>query len=437
MQYSSSFSDSGNGWSATVYWTIDYDETIAYMWWEVHENAYGRTFAVVKQGDGSNKITSGSNISAGYNYYLQVFRNGSYHSQFGPFKVETPVRPKYTISYNANGGTGAPDSHQKTHGYSTTLSSTTPTRTGYTFKGWSTSSEATTASYSPGQTYSTDAALTLYAVWEIITYSVTFKNNGGKGAPSSQTKTYGVTLKLSSTKPTKEGYTFKSWNTKSDGSGTTYASGGNYTGNAALTLYAIWTPNQYSVKFNANGGTGSMNDQVMTYDAESNLTANAFTWAGHTFVGWATSADGEKAYNDAAAVKNLVATSGGSITLYAKWSINGIIITFDAATNGGSCSEARREIDYGSALSTLPVASRPYYVFAGWFTAPTGGTKVTTSRTFTVATTLYAQFVIDASTSIKASGSWHKGIPYIKVNGVWKKGYAWVKAKGVWKQGIG
>jgi uncharacterized repeat protein (TIGR02543 family) len=73
------------------------------------------------------------------------------------------------------------------------------------------------------------------------TYTVKYDANGGSGAPSSQTKTQGATLTLSSTKPTRSGYTFKCWNTKSDGTGTSYNSGSSYTANANVTLYAIWT----------------------------------------------------------------------------------------------------------------------------------------------------------------------------------------------------
>ena len=73
---------------------------------------------------------------------------------------------KFTISYNANGGSGAPSSQTKTYGVNLTLSSTKPTRTGYTFLGWSTSSSATSATYAAGGTYSANSGATLYAVWK-------------------------------------------------------------------------------------------------------------------------------------------------------------------------------------------------------------------------------------------------------------------------------
>ena len=73
-----------------------------------------------------------------------------------------------------------------------------------------------------------------------ITYNVTYNANGGTDAPDAQTKYYGTDLQLSSSKPTRRGYTFVNWNTKSNGSGTSYIAGGKYTDNAKVTLYAQW-----------------------------------------------------------------------------------------------------------------------------------------------------------------------------------------------------
>lgn len=73
----------------------------------------------------------------------------------------------YTVSFNANGGSGAPSSQTKTYGSTLYLSSTRPTRTNYNFKGWGTSSSATSASYQPGGAYTSNSGITLYAVWEL------------------------------------------------------------------------------------------------------------------------------------------------------------------------------------------------------------------------------------------------------------------------------
>ena len=115
----------------------------------------------------------------------------------GSMTYELPaVTWQWTVSYNANGGSGAPASQTKTYGSNLTLSSTKPTRTGHTFLGWSTDKNATTATYQPGGLYTSNSGATLYAVWKINTYTVSYDANGGSGAPGSQTKTYGATLTL-------------------------------------------------------------------------------------------------------------------------------------------------------------------------------------------------------------------------------------------------
>lgn len=156
------------------------------------------------------------------------------------FSVSVPAWTSYKITFNANGGSGAPSAQTKWKDQSLTLSSTKPTRTGYSFLGWSTSSSATSATYSAGGSYTANSAATLYAVWKANTYTVKYDANGGTGAPANQTKTYGQTLTLSSTKPTRTNYNFKGWGTSASATSITYLAGGSYTANSAITLYAVW-----------------------------------------------------------------------------------------------------------------------------------------------------------------------------------------------------
>lgn len=188
-----------------------------------------------------NKTTSKQWISFSASFAF----NGTWNGVYGGTKstsgsIEVAAKPSYTISYNANGGSGAPSSQTKWYGANLTLSSSKPTRTGYSFLGWSTSSSATSATYAPSGTYSANASATLYAVWKANTYTVKYNANGGTGAPANQTKTYGKTLTLSSTKPTRTNYNFKGWGTSASATTVAYASGSSYTANAAITLYAIW-----------------------------------------------------------------------------------------------------------------------------------------------------------------------------------------------------
>ena len=134
-------------------------------------------------------------------------------------------------------------------------------RTGYSCAGeWNTSTNGTGSGVGHDQAFTTgqalaeafgttlktdNASVNVYAQWNPNPYTVSYNANGGTGAPAAQTKYHAQTLKLSSTIPTRVSgvneYTFTGWNTKADGTGTTYASGANYTANAAVTLYAQWS----------------------------------------------------------------------------------------------------------------------------------------------------------------------------------------------------
>lgn len=185
------------------------------------------------------EYTRGTSASTRYLYakFINVDRVGG--TMYSSTTFSVPKLATYTVSYNANGGSGAPSSQTKYYGKSLKLSTTKPTRTGYTFQGWATSSSGSVA-YASGATYTANSSVTLYAKWKAITYTVSYNANGGSGAPSSQTKTYGVNLTLSSTKPTRANYTFKGWGTSKSATTVSYTAGATYSKNAAVTLYAIW-----------------------------------------------------------------------------------------------------------------------------------------------------------------------------------------------------
>ena len=165
-------------------------------------------------------------------------------------------------------------------------------------------------------------------------YSVAYNANYGTGTvPSSVTQNSGSSVTVASGSGLRRtGYTFSGWNTKADGSGTAYAAGATI--NTGATLYAQWMANSYTVKFNANGGAGTMADQNLTYDAAATaLSPNSFTKDGYHFAGWATSASGSVVYADKQSVKNLA--SSGSVTLYAVWvqNVYGISGTITSTSN--------------------------------------------------------------------------------------------------------
>lgn len=205
-------------------------------------------FNGTKRSSGSTSFTGTYSISGNGSATKAIsvtFRNfntdnGDSATKAVSFNVTVPAWTSYTVSYNANGGTGAPGNQTKWKDQTLKLSTTKPTRTGYSFLGWSISSTATSTTYSAGGSYTTNSAATLYAVWKANTYTVSYNANGGTGAPANQTKTYGKTLTLSSTKPTRTNYNFKGWGTSASATTATYAAGGSYTTNAGVTLYAVW-----------------------------------------------------------------------------------------------------------------------------------------------------------------------------------------------------
>lgn len=186
-----------------------------------------------------NKSTSARNVAFSISVPMNLTWSGSYGGTMsGSGSISISAKTSYTISYNANGGSGAPGSQTKWAGTNITLSSNKPTRTGYSFLNWLSSAQNTT--FNPGATYSYDASTTMKAQWKANTYTVSYNANGGSGAPGNQTKTYGVTLTLSSTKPTRTNYNFKGWGTSSSSTTASYQPGGSYTSNSSITLYAIW-----------------------------------------------------------------------------------------------------------------------------------------------------------------------------------------------------
>ena len=181
-----------------------------------------------------NKTKSSQSIKCG----SEIHSNGTYlnDSDTASTTVTVSAKPSYTVKYDANGGSGAPGNQTKWYGEDLTLSTTKPTRTGYTFNGWYT---AKSGGSKYGTKYTSNAAATLYAQWTPVTYTVTYNANGGSGQPGNQTKTYGVNLTLSTTKPTRTGYTFAGWSTTQNGSATIQPKA-TYSTNANLNLYAVW-----------------------------------------------------------------------------------------------------------------------------------------------------------------------------------------------------
>ena len=307
----------------------------------------------------------------------------------------------YTVSYNANGGTGAPSNQTKTYGTNLTLSSTKPTRDGYNFTKWNTKADGSGTNYDAGATYTSNSAVTLYAQWTKKTYTVSYNANGGSGAPSAQTKTHGTNLTLSSTKPTRTGYSFTKWNTKADGTGTAYAAGASYSSNSAVTLYAQWTPVTYTISYTLNGGTVATANKTSYTIETANFTLNNPTKTGYAFAGW-TGSNGTTKQTTVTIAKG----STGNKSYTANWTANTYTVAYNGNGNtGGSTASSSHTYDTAKTLTSNGF-SKTGYTFNGWNTKADGSgtsyankasvTNLTSTNGGTV--TLYAKWTANTYT---------------------------------------
>lgn len=356
---------------------------------------------------------------------------------------------EYTYRFNANGGTGSMSDIKAKHGISVKIPASTFKKDYHTQTDWNTVAGGADTKYALGGTISGYSGkdgdvVTLYAQWRKNKVSISYHANGGKmgsgsGADykistdgdilkgSSKLMNTGIYGELITGEDTvndlynvyavgyvtlvKTGYhtvTTSDWNTQTNGSGKSYDSMLAYKAtdfvdlkdsDKSVTLYANWKPNNYKVRYNGNGATsGTMTDSAHVYDTAKVLTRNAYVRTGYTFTGWNTKSDGKgTAYADGASVKNLTANKDGVVTLYAQWKANSYTLTYDA--NGGTVSPSSKKLDYNEAYGTLPTPVRKGYRFEGWYTATTGGTKVSSiTKMGTKDITIYARWTVNTLT---------------------------------------
>lgn len=387
------------------------------------------------------KFESGSDYYQGYSGFVY------------PSQIASGGTPdKYTYSFNANGGSGAPSAMTKTYGVHFTFPSTKPTRTGYTFNGWYNSEVNNGTVYAAGTQHIglPDQNITWYASWTANDYTITLNANGGS-ISSDKTKiivTYrtGNFNVINDRTPTLKGHSFTGWYTAKTGGTKVYDASGkavdgaywdgtansaywNYAGN--VTLYAQWTTNSYKLTIDPNGGTwnGSTSNQTFTQKYGTTKTISNPTRVGYNFAGWKLNGYGS--------FSNQTYTYGaGNGELVAQWTRIVLKVTFDASTNGGS-PNSKKNVNYGDTVGTLPTPTKPFYKFIGWFSKAVGGTQISANNVITSNVTFYAQYKIDASVKVKYNGNNLPAIVWVKVNGAWKKCITWIKDNGKWNKSTG
>jgi uncharacterized repeat protein (TIGR02543 family) len=310
------------------------------------------------------------------------------------------------VTYNANGGTCS--TKTKTVYYGEEFGSmTTPSRTGYDFLGWFTTQsggEQLTAASVVNWT----SAKTIYAHWKETTPTIVFNANNGrlwedgvKKVSVTKIVTYGHTYGTLPM-PERDGYVFQGWFTSSTG-GNQIEAGTTVSVASKQTLYAHWKGVESTVSFDANGGNCEESSRQVFYE-EDYGTLPVPTRYGYAFLGWYTAKEGGKKLSATTEVPKAT-----NHTVYALWENAKIKVKYDF--NGGyivvnnpetntsyTISSSTKSLPYQGTYggtTNMPLPSKKGNMFAGYYTEPEGGRRVTGEEQVTDgdAHTLYAHWI--------------------------------------------
>ncbi|SDB66918.1 InlB B-repeat-containing protein [Butyrivibrio sp. INlla16] len=285
---------------------------------------------------------------------------------------------KDELKYDANGGTGSMNPTEGKLGGSVTIATHTFTKDGYDFAGWNTVANPTESEpgvqYEDGDPYTlTDGEDIVYAMWVAKDDELVYNANGGEGSmdPSKGKVDSEVEVKANGFR--KDGYTFAGWNTVAkpteEEPGTEYAAGDSY----KLTpeddiLYAMWTPDDDKLSYDANGGTGTMADTPGKVDETVTIATHTFTRDGYDFIGWNT----EK--NPTETNPGTTYADGGDYKLtpeddilYAVWAAKDDELNYNANGGTGTMESSKGKVDQNVTVKANEF-ERDGYEFAGWNT---------------------------------------------------------------------
>ena len=413
---------------------------------------------------------------------------------------------QYYVQFNGNNSTSGTMYNQSfTYGEQTALNPNEYSRNGYEFKGWATSSTATSANY-PDQglvsnlSPTAGATVTLYAFWQKISYTIAYDPAGGSITTTGMT-TYTITDPIRLPVVERRGYSLLGWMpTAENGSwhmydsftGTTIAAGnygsitleahwskntytitydaqggtmsGTYTStydvdttiilpsidrtgynfggwlaNAAwnnmivtqdtipanrqgnVTLTAQWTKKIYYVRFNANGGSGVMNDILMRFDESQTIPHCDFARDGYSFNGWAMTEDGTSAFFEGDPIINLTQVDGATVNFYATWKARSFTIVYDLNGADGSLMSTNNVVMDGAAKSLRAynveetVINQKRYAFLGWSYTLTG------AQNGVVDYENRASFQMNDEVLSLAEINWSASTPTVTLFAVWQE----------------
>ena len=379
--------------------------------------------------DGGTSVSSSSNVTyttrtfsdvldPNTQYWFRVVAKNDCGATTTTKTITFTTLQRYTITYDANGGTGTtPSTQYRDHGAAavTISNGSGLSKTGHTLSRWDTKSTGDGTSYAKGASYSTNANLALYAVWTPAVYTITYKDQGGTSfsgshvdSPSSHptTHTYGSSTSLNSA--TKTGYTFEGWYTTSgctDGTDVTSLGATDYTAN--ITLYAKWSAKTISLTLDANtanGGSTNGSGSIEFGSSSATISTAATGQEGKFLLGYYDATTGGHKILETSgalatsAVDGYITSSKWSretspTTLYAQWSTNVYTVTFNMHDHGSSAVGSQNVAHGGKVTEPTPEPSDPDWRFDGWYKeAGYVNTWDFSTETVTAATTIHAKW---------------------------------------------
>ena len=431
----------------------------------------GMKYRITIQAKASKAITLSMNYEAGASKSISL--TSSYQTFYVDFTYNSSATYKALTFYSSNWASGdklyVKDvqlsklvNYDSTYG--TLPTPTTYSKTGYivSFEGWYTAkTDGTHVTASTAVKLS--ANQTLYAHWKEtpITYTIVYNGNGyTNGSTASSSHTYNVAKNLTANGFGKTGYTFAGWNTKADGTGTSYANSASVTNltatnNATVTLYAKWTPKQITVSFNPNekgglltdvaNGTYSGNNATITYTSSSHqykfvnsstndpyvtIASTVYLVAGRTYTIHAKMRNTSgsvisgsiqifyainQAYNESDSRRlsggegrtTLTVSSTGTYNIRIDNDYDKDIVIYEFYIIEGDFITSKT-VTYDSTYGTLPTPLREGYTFAGWYTLSSGGSQITDSTKVTKANdyTLFAHWTENTKAYLMTGTNW-------------------------------
>lgn len=321
-----------------------------------------------------------------------------------------PLANLYTIQFIPNFENGGPSITQDmVYDEPQNLFANQFVRYGYEFAGWTEGEKwsgeeklYTDMESVKNLTSENNGNVKLYAQWNPVQTFIKFDPNGGKGSMIDQTTYYENNTKLIPCEFTKEYYDFVGWNTKADGSGTSYADEAEFISDngekdSTVTLYAQWKLTNYNIEYDLGGGTLSKaNPTTYTYETDS-FTLNNPTKIGYNFIGW-TGSNGDTPEKNVTVKKG----SSGDMKYTANWEPIILTITFDP--NGGTWTDGTTgkkviTAEYGSTI-TIPDSPKKNGATFEYFEC--SNNKYSSGQKYTVTSNL--EFKAHWSTNSAATG---------------------------------